>query len=489
MELTAIGVVMIVAGTWIALAGKLQHMLVFLMSSALFNGSSAVDLPALGGSSIPPVQLALLFAVVRLLLPGSGTLPDFISAIRANRWYAAFALYGIASAFILPRMFAGQIEIAPMGGPFTYNLYETFPLEPRSQNITAASYMLGSLLIVLSVWTIMRRPGSAMAMVTTLVAMAWFHAVTGVAAAVMRGTPADVVFDFFRNSSYEQMDDVIGGFARIRGVLPEASTYASIGFALFVANAELWYRSIQPRKTGFAALAIGMVLVFSTSSTAYVGLIVYGCAFAVRTLALPQIADFRKARLAVVALAAALFFSAILFLISPELVRSLIDVVKRMTIEKSSSDSSLQRYFWAMQGWTAFKFSWGIGIGAGSFRSSSLLLAILGSMGVIGISTLAIHLATLLQPGRRSTWTATESDLDTLGGGLAVAALFSLVPALVNSPSPVPGILFAFLAAGSLAVRPRMVEVRSHYRRPPSQAERLAGDVLDELRSEGFARP
>ena len=488
MELTAIGIAMVVAGIWIALVGRLQHALGFLMFCALFNGSSAIDLPALGGSSIPPVQFALLFVYLRLVLPGRGSLPDLPRALRANRWFAAFALYGIASSFILPRMFAGAIDVAPMRALRTGGLFATVPLEPTSQNFTAASYLLGALLVVLAVWTMMRRPNMAAAMVATLVGMAWFHAATGVIAALVRETPVDAIFNFFRNSSYDQMNDAVGGFARIRGVLPEASTYASIGFALFVANAELWYRSVRPRSTGTAALAMGLVLFFSTSSTAYLALGLYGLVFMARTLALPQVADFRKARIALAALFGALFLGAVLMLLAPELIRSLIDVVKRMTIEKSASDSSLQRVFWALQGWEAFRFSWGFGIGAGSFRSSSLLFAILGSMGVIGIVTLATYLVGLLQPSRRSSWVATDNEPDTVGGALGVAAVLSLVPAMVNSPSAVPGVMFAFLAAGSLALRPHMIELRAAQRRPQGRDQQLGQEMLDELRQEGLAR-
>lgn len=489
MELTAIGYAIIVLGAWIVLAGRLHHALAFLMGCALFNGSAAMVLPGLGGSSIAPVQFALLFVFLRLLLPGGGALPDITRALRANRWFAAYALYGALSAFILPRLFAGAIDVAPMRALLDADLFATVPLEPTSQNITAASYLIGALLVMVAVWAMMRKPGMAGAMVGILVAMAWFHALSGVAGALLRGTPAEAVFEFFRNSSYVQMDDAVGGFARIRGVLPEASTYASIGFGLFVANAELWYRSIRSRSTGPATLALGMVLFFSTSSTAYFGLAVYGAFFGCRAFLLPTMADHRKTRTAFLALGAAVFAGAIMFIVSPELMRSLIDVVKRMTIEKSTSDSSLQRMFWAMQGWEAFKFSWGLGIGAGSFRSSSLLMAVLGSMGIIGVVTLASYLAGLLQPMRQSTWVATEDELDTFGGALAVAALLSLVPAMVNSPSAVPGVVFAFLAAGSLAARPRMREERKFRRRPSGHHERLGEEVLEELRQEGLARP
>ena len=489
MELTVIGIAMIAMGAWIVIAGRLRHALVFLMFAALFNGSSALNLPALGGSSVPPVQFALLFVFVRLLLPGSGLLPELSRAFGANRWFAAFVAYGAISAFILPRLFAGQINVAPMRVLKTGDLFATAPLGPTAQNITAATYLIGALLVVVAVWSLLRRPGMAGALIGALIAMTWFHATTGVAAAVLRGTPADAFFDFFRNASYDQMNDEVGAFVRIRGVLPEASSYAGIAFSLFVANAELWYRSVRSRSTGAAALVMGLVLVFSTSSTAYFALFIYAVFFALRTLALPGVADFGKARVAGFALFVAMFCAAILFLVVPELIHSLSDVVMQMTLEKSTSDSSLQRMFWAMQGWEAFRHSWGLGIGAGSFRSSSLVLAIVGSMGVIGIVTLAMYLVGVFQPGRRSSWVATGNELDTVGGALGVAAVLSLIPAMVSSPSPVPSVLFAVLAAGSLALRPRLIEVRQLLRRPPGRHDDLADEVLDDLRQEGLARP
>ena len=489
MELTVIGIAMIAIGAWVVLAARLRHALAFLMLATLFSGSAAITLPALGGSSIPPVQFALLFVFLRLLLPGSGALPDIGRAFRANRWFAVFAAYGVASAIILPRLFAGQMEVAPMRALTSGGLFATVPLEPTAQNITSASYLVGAMLVVMAVWSIMRRPGMAAALVGLLVAMTWFHATTGVAAALLRGTPVDAFFDFFRNSSYVQMDDAVGGFVRIRGFLPEASTYAGIAFALFVATAELWYRSVRLRSTGPAALIMGLVLIFSTSSTAYFALGIYGLFFVLRTLALPGISDIGKARSAVVALMLAGFVAAIIYVVSPEIIHSLNDVVKRMTVEKSTSDSSLQRMFWAMQGWDAFRHSWGLGIGAGSFRSSSLVLAILGSMGVIGVVTLAIYLANVFQPGRRSSWVSTGNDNDTVGGALGVAAVLSLIPAMVSTPSPVPSVLFCALAAGSLALRPRMVEVRRLSRRPATRHDQLAEEVLGDLRQEGLAQP
>ena len=62
----------------------------------------------------------------------------------------------------------------------------------------------------------------------------------------------------------------------------------------------------------------------------------------------------------------------------------------------------------------------GLGIGPGSFRSSSLLAAILGSMGLIGLVCFAVHLWRVLQPGRLSTW-GEDADVGLSLGGAAAS--------------------------------------------------------------------
>lgn len=454
MELTFIGYAQIILGILVVVAGNMRHALMLLMVSALFNGSAAILLPSLGGSSIPPVQFALAFVFLRILMPGSAAIGDLPEAFKANRWFLLFCFYGITTAFVLPRIFAGSVSVYPMRYDMPGDLFATVPLAPTSQNFTAAFYLLGSLLSAIAVWIACRRRNAAALLVTTLVLLAWAHALLGLAGIALRGTPADLVFELFRNSAYVQFDDEVGGFIRIRGLFPEASAYAAFGFILFAANAEMWYHSISSRATGIATLLMGAVLFFSTSSTAYFGLAFYGLFFALRAIALPRAANLAKAKAAFAAIGLLIFLAALVFLASPALVESVVDVVKRMTIEKSSSESGLQRLYWTRQGWELFLFSYGLGVGPGSFRSSSIFFAMLGSMGVFGIVSFLMYLVVTFQPWRRSTWAESAIPEENLGGALGSAALLSLIPAAVNSATAVPGAIFAILAGASLALRP-----------------------------------
>jgi len=454
MELTFIGYIQILLGSLLVIAGNMRHALMFLMVSALFGGSAAIALPALGGSSIPPTEFALGFVFLRIFMSGSAAIGDFTESFRANRWLALFSFYGVVSAFILPRFFEGSVSVYPMLYTESAYLFATVPLEPTSQNITAAVNLLGVLFFAMAAWIACRQRNSAEMLVTTFVVMAWAHSILGLAGVVLRGTSADLMLELFRNSSYAQLDAEVGGFVRIRGIFPEASAYAAIGFILFVANSEMWYHSIRSRATGASTLLMGAVLCFSTSSTAYFGLAIYGMFFVVRTIVLPGAASFAKAKAAFAAVALLLFLAALAFMATPAFVESVVDVVKRMTIEKSSSDSGLQRLYWMWQGWDLFLASYGLGVGSGSFRSSSIFFAILGSMGAIGIVSFLIYVIVTFQPWRRSTWAESNLPAENLGGALGSAALLSLIPAAVNSATAVPGSIFAILAGASLALRP-----------------------------------
>jgi hypothetical protein len=454
MELTFIGVIQLAIGCIIVLAGSLRSAFVFLMISGLFDGSAAILLPALGGSSIPPIQFAILFVYLRILAPRGGFLRTLAEAIAANRLLLLYTVYGVTAAMIAPRLFAGAIDVAPLRFEDARSLFDTVPLQPTSQNITASVYLIGSLLVALAAYVVCRHRGGANSLISAAVAVAWIHVGLGVATAVTHGTAVDSFFDLFRNGNYAQLDQEYQGFVRIRGLAPESSSYAGFGFAYFVLNVELWYRSIRPRATGFAALALALILLISTSSSAYVGLAGYALFFMLRLLLLPDMADVAKMRQLLLGLLSFAVLIAIVMLARPNLAGGVSDMIVDMTVGKTDSSSGQQRLFWAMQGWTAFMASFGLGIGPGSFRSSSIVMAMLGSMGVIGVGLFSAYAISVLQPLRASTIARTDDLARTIGGALATAALLSLLPAAVASAMADPGPHFALMAGAALALRP-----------------------------------
>jgi hypothetical protein len=453
MELTFIGVIQIVVGLLLLIAGLPRHMFVFLLVSGLFGGSAAILLPALGGSSIPPIQFACLFAYLRILAPSGGASGLLPEATWANRWLVVYTLYGVAAAFVATRLFAGDVNVVPMRFSDATGMFDTVPLVPTAQNITTSVYLVGSLAIAIAAYIVCRLRGGAQALISTGIAVGWLHIALGLAVILAAGTPVGGFFEMFRNGNYAQLNQGYGSFIRIRGLFTESSVFSDFGFAYMVMNAELWYRSVRPKATSCVAMALAAILFLSTSSTAYVALAAYLIFFIVRIIALPHLAEGVRVRQFVIGAFAILVIVALAMVIVPHALAALSDMVQHMTVDKSASDSAQQRLFWALQGWDSFKASYGIGIGPGSFRSSSLITAIMGSTGVVGLTSVGLHLLNVFLPGRRSTYARTADLAQTIGGAFATAAVVSLVPSIVSSASPDLGANFAFLAGAALAMR------------------------------------
>lgn len=453
MELTFIGMVQIVIGAYVVLMGSVRSSLIFLIASALFEGSAAIALPALGGSSIPPVQFALLFTSLRILAPKGGYLGLLPAAVTENKWFVLFAVYSIASAYLAPRIFEGTVNVFPMRPSETLGPFDTIPLRPSAQNLTAAFYLVGALLLTLSSYIFARVRSGPTALISALLLASWFHVISGLFDIVTRGSELEAILATFRNGSYAMLDDTVAGFIRIRGVLPEASSYASIAFTLFLVCAELWYRTIRARATGLAAVALALMLVLSTASTAYVALASYAVFFVIRILFFPTLAPRVKLVQALIAVLAVLFAISVLMVIVPSFPAAIYDMVVDMTLKKSDSFSGQQRLFWARQGWENFILSYGLGVGPGSFRSSSIITAIIGSTGLIGTAAFVLYLNFMLQVSSKSTWTTGPSEAQSVGGALAVATLLSLVPAAISSPSPVPAAFFTIMGGAAIALR------------------------------------
>lgn len=465
MELTLIGAVQLVLGLALFVFGSTRALFAFAMASTLFGGSAAIVLSGLGGSSVTPAHFALALLLLRCLAPGGAPQEDLVAALRGNAWLIVFVLYGVVAAMLLPRIFAGEIDVTPLRGQLRARygtqlarILAAEPLRFTTQNLTTAIYLTGTAMMALSAHVVLRAPGGARLLARGGAAIGTVHAALGFAGVALKNTPANALFEFFRNGSYAQLDHEWNGFVRMNGLWPEASSYASFAVVWFVFNFECWLRGVEPRRTGPAALLLGVALVVGTSSSAYVGLALFGVIMIVRTATSPGL--FAADRLAwlVAASLGALIVATALLALNPVLAAALRDLLEHMTLDKAGSFSGRQRLFWAAQGLDAFAVSHGLGIGPGSFRSSSLASAILGSTGVIGMLAFVLHGARAFRPLALSTWLPTRNsalpqpDRD-VGAAAAWAMLVGVGVASVSAPSCDPGLSFAILSGAAIALR------------------------------------
>jgi hypothetical protein len=476
MTLTIFGVLTIVISLWLMFRGTALQQFTFVILSSLLGGSSAINLPALGGSSIRPFLLAFLMLFARLVVTRVGGASAILRAVRKNVLLVCFCAYGVIGALILPRVFAGQVDLVPMR-PITlqYAVVTQLPLAFSSQNITAAFYLSGTLLGVVVGDILARRPGAHRVVVNTFLLTSWAHMGLGVLGLALKLLHHEELLSFFRNASYAQLDNEYRGWIRITGVMPEASVYAGYGFMMLVITTEFWLRDLRTKLSGFTSLAMALILLLSTSSSAYVGMAGDAVVLLLRWMIFPAGLGTRKAVVLLACSMGAVIAFLGLAVAMPRIMVQLQDMLHHMTLDKANSQSAYERGIWARQGLDAFMTSLGLGVGPGSFRSSSSLLAIVGSMGVIGIITYLGYLLQVLKPWRESTFRPVSNEVQAVGVALSWTLIAGPIPALVNAASPDPGQNFAIMAAMTLVWRG--VASRAPHRSPAPVA-RAAPEVM-----------
>lgn len=474
---TFIGAIIALVGLILMVRGSVGALLWLTMICGLFGGSAAFLLPALGGASIPPIQFALVLLAARCLLPGSGLHAAVADGLRANALLVVFVLYGVVTAMVASRVFAGTVEVVALRLKPAYSLFATTPLAFSPSNITTSVYLVGTLMLSVCTYVALRDRTRALTFVNVAVIVGALHVFFGVSAAALKGTPYDLFIAAMRNGNYAQLDQEIGGLVRLNGIFPEPSSYAGFAFDWFVLLFECWFRNILPRRTGPVAVALLLVLIFSTSTTAYATLAVYGVILFLRILLLPQTVPARKGLALAAAALIALIAIALLVLLSPEFAAAMWRLLRLLTVEKRDTESGLQRAFWAKIGVDAFVASWGIGVGPGSFRSSTLITAMIGSVGVFGTVVFVLHVVKLVKPMRVTTYfgqpwrVGVIADQEALIGA---AASWGVVGVLISTaliaPSCDPGPDFGIFGGAALALR----ALRRPTQAPPAAAIPLA---------------
>jgi hypothetical protein len=452
MEVTYIGIIAAVTGL-LAMARSVGAVWSVVVMMTVFGGAAAISLPALGGSSIPPAYFVLGALGLRFAPSSLLTGRRLADSLRRQWLFAAFTAYGVLSAFAFPRLFEGQIDLPPTKTPTLSSLFMDVPLAPSPQNITQTVYLAGDLVAAL-LTTIMARNLQTYAVITrTFIILTWANVGFGLLDLALHALDRSELLNVVRNGGYAQLSQDENGIHRVSGSFPEASAYAGFGFPLMVMMVELWLRGIRARLCGVTALAQVLLLFASTSTTAYATLALFAVVTLCRLLLSPSRRAWSKLMALLGVSAAALIVAAVLLHQDPVLARSFYTAFIDVTANKAQSVSGIQRAYWVRRGFDAFAFSHGLGVGIGSVRSSSLIAAVAGSIGVLGCLTLLGYMLQVLAPQRRATFRLEQDERSNLSAACGWAAVLGLAPGLVAAPTADPGLLFAMLASLALGLR------------------------------------
>ncbi|MGO7163044.1 hypothetical protein ACCS78_27635, partial [Rhizobium johnstonii] len=281
MSIEPIGFIVLLLGL-LSMVNGARFAITTLCLSTLLGAAAALQLPALGGSSIHPSHLLVLFLVVAALLRPAQTQATLASMAYPGPgfWFAAYILFSVASSFFLPRIFAGATLVYSSARDTTGMMSTVAaPLSPGSSNLSQSVYLLGDL-ACFAVVSGLARLGYArfIALQLIVASIACFTlALIDIGTFL---TDQSYLLDVIRNANYTMHTaETISGFKRIVGPFPEASTYGAVALAYFSFTLLLWLERVQSRMAGLATLFIGPTIVLCTSTTAYIAGIFVVCMF------------------------------------------------------------------------------------------------------------------------------------------------------------------------------------------------------------------
>jgi hypothetical protein len=365
--------------------------------STLLGSAAAFTLPALGGTNIQPAHLLLGFLAFKLIANGgSNRMKEGLAIGRPGFWLMLALIWSVLSAYFLPRIFAGQTFVFP-----ARTTGYSFTLEPATSNLTQSIYLVGDfacfiLLHGYAATRIGRRAieNAALLCVALNLVFAALDLLT-----FFTGTAE--LLSFIRNANYGLLNDTeLAGFKRIVGSFIEASSFGAMTLGYFAFSGKLWLGGVHPRLTLTLAGLSFFALLFSTSTTAYLGLAAFLIVAYLRTIfnALrrpinPQALWF----IVSMPIAAPLVMVAIALNDSSAIYVG--GLLNDLVFNKMSTASGIERSSWNAQGLQNFIDTFGFGVGNGSMRASSFPVSVLASLGVIGALTVSLFLVTVFLSG------------------------------------------------------------------------------------------
>jgi hypothetical protein len=420
-----------------------RDFLYVLIVCAVFGSAEAIALPMLGGASLAVPYFFVFFVILRMMLVAFKNAPLLGEAVGANIWMVLFAVYGLVAAFFLPRLFEGTISVVSMR-PLLFRV----PLTFSPQNITQATYICLTALAAICAYTAARMPKSEITITKGWVLASIAFLVFAVVDLVGFYSGAGNLMDWARTASYAILAQSEMGIRRISGSFAEPSSFATFGAVPLVYFSLLWLFDVKGAPSGLLAAGLAVALALSTSSTAFAMLALMGLVLVGGIIFLPMRGKVRMRKFlqlsgVVLAGIAAMFMLAALM---PAFATTFVELAERMTVGKVSSGSAMERAQWAAQGFLAFEVSHGLGVGPGSFRSSGLLHAILGSLGVAGCVFFFMQVFQMVW----ILWRGRSANQERFTSATALTALLMLTPLVAVSAGPDPGILFGVMSGLAL---------------------------------------
>lgn len=435
-----------------------QALMYLFFATMPFGSFAALPTAMTGGLTLTPTPIVALFMIVKELTSRNGMRSAVASALRPSGLLllALFWIVACVTTVFMPRFFAGQVEVVPVR---SVGLFSTAMLFPTAQNISQMVYTTVSVLTVFAFSRILRADDMRQHALTALCLGAIVTILTGLVDLVSQSLSLQSALEVFRTASYTLLtEDEVMGSKRIVGLMPEASSFGGLLLGYLAALYYFRRAMLSSRmRNRVAPVLIGALLLLvwlSTSSSAYLGLALFGLTLVVewgwRAVAAGRNPYLRRGIGAEFWLGMfGIGLLLLVVLVAPEVFAPIIKMVDLMVFQKSTTSSFEERNMWTKVSWNALLSTHGLGVGMGGSRASNFAVALASNAGFLGagLYVLFVVQSFLVRRAPRN---------DPQGGALLSACRWSYLPAFCASltvgTTPDFGLFNAFLYGFAAAI-------------------------------------
>jgi hypothetical protein len=433
MQITLLGLALVPLSLFWAL--RPERLLQLALISSIFEAAAAL---VLGGSfglqpAMFPGLLFIAFIVSQYGLgmryPGEGT------ALLATVPLLALLFYAILSAWLLPDAFAGQILVEPQKRDLlSPDLF--VPLQFSFGNVTQTLYLAVNVAFAVAVAIFLTR-GSIRYESIIAAYLLGGYIVAALTVWQFASRIAGVPFPddlLHSNPGWAIVEQSIGSVPRVQGPFSEPAALA--GYMSGIAICCLWlsakgYKTMRPN----VLLALAIFCTFlSTSATGIVALVV-GLPM---TLAIASIGGDPAALARIGKTVAGLLLAGVIaigpvIVLKPSIVDSISTIVEA-TVDKQDSQSYEERSSSDAGALATIAPTYGLGVGWGSYRSSSLIPGLLANGGFFAVAMVLWLIVRVFRLGLRGRANSPEHPGQILVNGFTASLCMQFATALIAAP-------------------------------------------------------
>jgi hypothetical protein len=426
---------------------KLSTHLLFILS--VFSAMAVPPPSLLGGTSLTPGSLAILFFLLRAIAVPDILKRSFVSlyTMRQLGWLGGFFVVSAIGAIVLPRIFEGEISVYGLRVP------RMTTVEPTLTNFTQLGYLFLSVFTAAVICALLRKkPQFIETVLKGIFAGGVALIATGLIDIIANASGHASLLKMFYTAEYGYSAGEILGARRVLGLTPEPSAFGAL--ATYFGAMLLFFRPVFPPQLwrwkvpaiGWGCIIMGFL---SESSATYLSMFVFlgiYIFYDAHVISEDGVLIRKTAVQKMLWLAAILCVLPAILLLESNAFASFGEMVDTLIFKKTDSSSFVERSSWTAAGIKAFVESFGLGVGVGSVRTSNFFANILGSTGLPG-SVLFMLFITFLYT-RHAAWRNSKEE------AIIRAAKLALIPMLADlflvGTTPdfglCPGVLFGIIA-------------------------------------------